>query len=191
MRTRSRPAAGSPRPTVDRTPPKSENSRRDKCAHSERGASLVEFAIVLPLLLALLFGVIESSFAFAQLNDVRFGAREGARAAAVDVGDVSTIGQLVCDRMDLILPSQSVTVILEALDSSPTNPGEGSVGASARLTVTADLRTLTGFFNAIFRSVQLSSAIEFRVEQPAGGAGDATWWGGASSGFPGDRFVCP
>lgn len=93
--------------------------------------------------------------------------------------------------MDLILPSQSVTVILEALDSSPTNPGEGSVGASARLTVTADLRTLTGFFNAIFRSVQLSSAIEFRVEQPAGGAGDATWWGGASSGFPGDRFVCP
>ncbi len=191
MKMCNRLATAHPTQTVDHARSKTNPSGNDKRTQYERGASLVEFAVVLPLLLALLFGVIESSFAFAQLNDVRFGAREGARAAAVDVGDVSTVGQLVCDRMDLILPSQSVTVILEALDSSPTNPGEGSVGASARLTVTADLRTLTGFFNAIFGGVQLSSVIEFRVEQPAGGAGDATWWAGASSGFPGDRFVCP
>lgn len=165
--------------------------RRSRIRNNESGASLVEFAVVLPLLLTLLFGVIESSFAFAQLNDVRFGAREGARAAAVDVGDVATVGQLVCDRMDLILPSQSVTVILDALDTSPTNSGEGSVGASAQITVTADLRTLTGFFDAVFSGVQLSSTIEFRVEQPAGGSGDVAWWDGASSGFPGDRFTCP
>ena len=68
----------------------------------EQGASLVEFAVILPLLVMLIFGVIEASWAFAQHNDVRHGAREGARLSAVDHGTLPQIGQEVCDRMDLV-----------------------------------------------------------------------------------------
>ncbi|MGI9584504.1 MAG: TadE/TadG family type IV pilus assembly protein, partial [Acidimicrobiia bacterium] len=67
----------------------------------ESGAALVEMAMVLPLVVLLLFGMIEASWAFAQANDVRHGTREGARLAAVDYGDVAAIGTEVCDRMDI------------------------------------------------------------------------------------------
>ena len=67
-------------------------------------------AFTLPLLLLLLFGIIEASWAFSQQNNIRHGAREGARLAAVDYGTVATIGQEVCDRMDIIAPTQSPTV---------------------------------------------------------------------------------
>lgn len=158
---------------------------------SEGGASLVEFAIVLPLLLALIFGLIEMSWGFAQTNDVRHGAREGARAAAVDGGDVNAIGQAVCDRMDVVQPTQNIEVILTPVSSSPTEPGEGSVGALARITVTADLKTVTGFYDPLLAGKTITSTVEFRVEQPAGGQGDASWWGPASLGDPSDRYSCP
>ena len=49
----------------------------------ERGASLVEFALIMPLLLILVLGIVEFGYLFAQFNEVRHAAREGARYAAV------------------------------------------------------------------------------------------------------------
>jgi Flp pilus assembly protein TadG len=151
----------------------------------ESGASLVEFALVLPLLLALLFGLIEMSWAFAQVNDLRYGTREGARAAAVDIGDVATVGQAVCDRMDIVAPTQNVSVTL-----TPANVAvEGSVGALAQITVTADLQTITGFYDPLLGSKTLSSTVEFRLEQPSGGNGNAVWWDDAIGGTT--SYTCP
>jgi len=167
--------------------------RRDlgdqRSPRSESGASLVEFAMVLPLLLALLFGLIEFSWAFAQVNDVRHGAREGARAAAVDIGDVATIGQEVCERVDVVRPAQNVRVTLAQVATSPSVVGEGSVGAIGQITVKADLDTLTGLFDFLLGSKDVESTVEFRLEQPAGGDGDASWWTDISGGT--DTFVCP
>jgi Flp pilus assembly protein TadG len=58
-------------------------ARRHK---SERGANLVEFALVAPFLILLLFGIIEFAWVFAQDLTVKHGAREGARLAAVTFG---------------------------------------------------------------------------------------------------------
>lgn len=160
-------------------------------SESERGASLVEFALVLPLLLALIFGLIEMSWAFAQTNDVRHGAREGARAAAVDVGDINAIGQAVCDRMDIVQPTQSIEVTVTPVSASPSQPGEGSVGALAQITVAADLKTVTGFYDTMLVGKTISSTVEFRLEQPASGSGDAAWWAQASFGAPSDTYACP
>ena len=151
----------------------------------ESGASLVEFAMVLPLLLALLFGLIEFSWAFAQINDLRYGTREGARAAAVDIGDVATVGQAVCDSMDIVAPTQNVNVTL-----TPDDPSvEGSVGALAQITVTTDLQTITGFYDFLLAGKTLSSSVEFRLEQPSGGDGNAVWWDDAINVDP--THPCP
>lgn len=162
-----------------------------KTSDSERGASLVEFALVLPLLLALIFGLIEMSWAFAQTNDIRHGAREGARVAAVNVGDINAIGQAVCDRMDLVQPAQNIDVSVTAVSASPSQPGEGSVGALGQITVTADLKTVTGFYDTMLVGKTLASTVEFRLEQPASGSGDSAWWAQASLGAPSNTYACP
>ncbi len=73
----------------------------------------------------LLFGLIEMSWAFAQLNDVRSGVREGTPVAAVDIGDIATVGQFTCDSMDVVAPAQNIAVSLTPVVSSPAVPGEG------------------------------------------------------------------
>ena len=53
---------------------------------SDSGASALEFAIVVPFLLLLLFGMIEFGFVFQGQLAVTHAAREGARLAAVQNG---------------------------------------------------------------------------------------------------------
>jgi Flp pilus assembly protein TadG len=50
---------------------------------SERGAALVEFAIVLPVLLLLVFGIIDLGRLLYTYNNLTSAVREGARLAAV------------------------------------------------------------------------------------------------------------
>ena len=50
---------------------------------SQQGQSLLEFALVLPILLIVTFGIIEFGIAFLQIQSIRTGVREGGRAAAV------------------------------------------------------------------------------------------------------------
>ena len=57
--------------------------KNDKAAYRERGQSLVEMAITLPLLLLLLMGIMEMGWYFYNQMSVENGSREGARYAIV------------------------------------------------------------------------------------------------------------
>src|SRR6266550_2032910 len=59
------------------------NARRGSPA-DERGVALVEFALVLPLILMILFGMIDFGKAFNYWNDETHLANEAARAVAVN-----------------------------------------------------------------------------------------------------------
>lgn len=50
---------------------------------SERGAAMIEFAIVAPLLFLLLFGIVDGGKFFFEYNQIAGAARAGARAGAV------------------------------------------------------------------------------------------------------------
>ena len=55
----------------------------------ERGATLVEFSLVLPILLLVLFGIFEIGMAFKSYLTVAYLAREGARLAAFTGTDIN------------------------------------------------------------------------------------------------------
>ncbi len=59
-------------------------SSRLSCSTDERGVALIEFALVLPLLLLLLLGMIDAGKAFNYWNDETHLANEAARYAVVD-----------------------------------------------------------------------------------------------------------
>jgi Flp pilus assembly protein TadG len=121
----------------------------------------------------MLFGIIEASWAFAQANDARHGAREGARLAAVDFGDVTTIGTEVCDRMDI--QGSGVTV---TLGDGSGGVDDGARGSEGRISVNITYQSLTGFLDTWFGGKTLTSDIYFVIEQPS--APEAQWWAGGT-----------
>ncbi len=129
-------------------------SRRGRA--SERGATLVEFAVIAPLLFLIIFGLIEVSWAFSQQVEIRHGARETARLAATDYGDLPTLVGEGCRRMDATADGAQVTV---------TSSGD-AIGETVRVTVEAPMQTLTGMFDAVFSGLTVSSSAEMRIEKP-------------------------
>lgn len=59
------------------------HSVRRVAARDERGAAVVEFALVLPLLILFTFGIIEFGRAYSAKIELTAAVREGARAAAL------------------------------------------------------------------------------------------------------------
>jgi len=64
-------------------------------AKHNRGQSLVEFALVIPILLLLMVGIMEFSRGWMTQNILTGAAREGARAAAVGGDAVSAATQVL------------------------------------------------------------------------------------------------
>ena len=59
-----------------------------------KSQALVEFALILPLLLILLFGIVEFGRIFSTGLIVSHSAREGARAGSVGAGDSAIISRV-------------------------------------------------------------------------------------------------
>ena len=131
-----------------------------KLRRKDRGASLVEFAFVLPFLLLLVLGIIEFGFILGLNNDVRHGAREGARLAAVNGGSNGAIHSYVCESMEPLAGSGFSTLRMQLGD------GGGDIGDTGSLIVEGDVDSLTGFMD-VFLPNTLRSAIDFRLEQDA------------------------
>lgn len=134
--------------------------RRNK----EKGAALVEMAFLMPLLVMLLFGIIEFGWAFSQFQDLRHGAREAARLAAVDTDTDANMAATVCGLMEV---STGQTIVFGL-------SGGTEIGDIAEVTVSAPLAELTNLMG-IFLPSTLTSDVEFRLEQPA------TNWTGTSN----------
>jgi Flp pilus assembly protein TadG len=155
-----------------------------KRARRDEGAVLVEFAIILPVLFLVLFAIVEFGWGFAQYLDVRHGAREGARLAAVDYSSESPassgatqrqeIFDAVCERMggDAIGAELTLTLVDDA---------ETDIGDNASIEVNSDLDTLTGFLDFALGDVLIDDDISFRLER------DVSWTDNGSDG----PYTCP
>lgn len=184
-----RMTAGDPVTPTNENPNTSRTRRRRRFGSrrrgDQRGAALVEFALIAMPLFMILFGTIEFGWAFFQLNDIRHGAREGIRLVAVDSdvtpaytgADMDTNGkrlaQATCERMDQ-REGVTVTITLNDLD----NPANGfDVGDDVTLTTTKQLDQLTMVFDPVLGSVSLDEVVTSRLEQSPSPGIDGTTWG--------------
>lgn len=64
---------------------------------NENGANAVEFAIILPILVVLIFGIFQFGLAYNNYITITHAAREGARLAAVDLNN-PYLKQIIIER---------------------------------------------------------------------------------------------
>ena len=92
---------------------------------NERGAAAVEFALLLPVLLTILYGIIEFGMIMYGREVVTNASREGARAGIIQVSPKPTSGQITTIATNYmagtgINPSQVTITVTGAGGASPT-----------------------------------------------------------------------
>lgn len=143
--------------------------RTGRDGRRERGSELIEFAIVFPLLLLIVSGIVDFGFLFQTYEVVTNSAREGARIAilpnytAADVQSrVSTyIGASGLKRTATTTVTQ-VTIPLAS----------GKTVSAFQVTVTyphtfSILGPIAGYFGGTFGTITVTARSAMRVEMPA------------------------
>ncbi len=127
------------------------NENRKSKIENERGASTVELAIILPVLILILFGIFEFGLAYRDYLAITHAAREGARLAAVDEFSQSEVMQ----RAYPVTPS-SISIAYLSADGMPHH------GDPVEVTVTYDEPINIPFYART--TVHLTSKARMRVE---------------------------
>jgi hypothetical protein len=146
-----------------------------------RGQALVEFALVLPLLLLLIFGIVDAGRLIYTYNTVSNSARNAARVAVVNQ---STSGTDTCDTTAAtawpvgcaiqsgislgILPADVVVTYRDSADAGdcttpPTLPP--LIGCLAVVEVTGTFRPLTPIIGQLIGPIALTSTSKVPVER--------------------------
>jgi len=139
---------------------------------SERGQSAVEFALVLPILIIILLGIIEFGWFLNAKITITSAAREGARVYAIH-GDKDDVQTRVKNAVANTLSSTTVQQVTGSPALSALKELSGI--KMAEVTVTGNVRGITGFFsrpfmgffNAVINSdntLTMSSKASMRVE---------------------------
>lgn len=109
---------------------------------TERGATAVEFALIVPLLIVLVLGIVEFGHAFQVQGTLSAAAREGVRLMALQ-NDPAAARAAVRNAATSLKPGITDAQIAISPASCPVLNG-GST--SVRLTITYPMPYLTGFF---------------------------------------------
>ncbi len=139
--------------------PTSRSGRRPR----SRGQSLVEFALVLPVFLLILSGLLDFGFLLYSRMTVINAAREGARVATTMTDNPGAIPGAVSSRVSEAASGLPVTTSTSCvLGASNTSPCTFEAGNSITVTVTYDHHA---FFPLLFgATIPLSSRVQMVLE---------------------------
>lgn len=117
----------------------------------ENGQSMVEFALMLPLIVLLVCGVLEFGWVYGNSLAVQNATREGVRAGIVAVAQ-SENNLLVTNRIDSMIPDAAKNVHVSIVYSNPANFRAGDITVTVHYTLNgitpfAALFTDGGAFN--------------------------------------------
>ena len=109
----------------------------------ERGATVVEFAFIVPLLIVLVLGIAEFGRAFQVSGTLSAAAREGVRVMALQ-NDPAAARTAVRNAAPSLNPAVTNAQITITPASCPT----GATSTTVRVTVSYPMPFLTGFFGS-------------------------------------------
>jgi len=151
---------------------------RARRAQGERGAALVEAALVLPLLLLVVFGIVEFGATYSNYLGLRDGVRQATRSGVVNnLGPTSTctltgaagaptpMKQLMClTKRETGLDESLVRVKIMSAD--PSFAGAGTFAKNDALIVCAQMPTkgVTGLISPILSGKALRTKVAMRIE---------------------------
>lgn len=145
---------------------------------SERGAELIEFALVLPILLMVVLGVVDFGLLFQRMEVVTNAAREGARIAVLPGYGAADVQARACDYIASggvpitgSCPSPANPVISVAPVSIPM-PAPTAAMSGQRVTVTYThsylfIGPIAGWFGGSFTTVPVTGVAVMRDEVAA------------------------
>ncbi|MHB9145145.1 MAG: TadE/TadG family type IV pilus assembly protein [Symbiobacteriia bacterium] len=126
-----------------------------RLSRDERGQSLVEFALVVPLLLLLVIGIMEFGRAYSANLALQNAAREGARLAITGATDANITQRVVSSAVGLDSTKLTVTV----------SPVTRVQGAYVTVTATYQFQYLTPLITNIIGSLKtFQSTVTMRME---------------------------
>lgn len=134
---------------------------------TRRGQSLVEFALVLPILLILLLGILDFGRAIAAFNSVSNGARSGARVAIINQ-DLDAITDAVESEA---FGLRDVDVTFDAnVEGIPDCPQSNvdccpSIGCVIEVAVSTEYVPATPIFSQLVGSITVSSESQMPIER--------------------------
>jgi|GEM_PF-428348 len=143
--------------------------RRLRRRRGEEGASLVEFALVLPIFALFLFGMTDFGAAFQSLITLRSGVNAGARLASVNQMDsscASAANPMQCTiqhRIGTLLAVNPSTI--QVAISFPG--GASSAGSDVKVCGWGTLHSVSGFTGPILNGKVISAVSQIRLEQDA------------------------
>lgn len=138
----------------------------------DRGAELIEFALVLPILLLVVAGIIEFGFLFQRLEVITNAAREGARMASLPA--YTTNAGAVTGRVDDYLNAGVTAGFADSCAVDMVGPVAGAVVPVVHVTVTCQVPTVilsgvAALVNGTFpHFITLKSESVMRVEYVGG-----------------------
>lgn len=138
----------------------------------ERGASLVEFALILPIFAILLFGLIDFGLVFGGFTSLRSGTGAGARDASVNFYDPGcTTGtdtqKMVCTIEKRIGTPTGTTgsVTVNIVFPDVTSPATPQIGNEVEVCTSVAATSSTGLTRPFLSGTVLHSSSTFRLEQ--------------------------
>lgn len=130
------------------------------------GQSLVEFALVLPVLLLLFMGIVDFGRAVFAYNTLSNAARDGARVAIVDQTDtgISVAAQRAADQATGLGVDPSVDVDVEYTEPDGVPCPRHSIGCTATVTVRHQFTAITPIIGNIVGAIALESSTDLIIE---------------------------
>lgn len=123
-----------------------------------RGQAMVELALVLPLVLLVLFGIMEFGLVFQAYLTVNHVAREGARLAAVGGTNAAINSLITANAAGLTLADLTVTI-------TPSSEASRTAGTMVTVRVDYRFRLIVPLISDITgATIPMAAALSMRIE---------------------------
>jgi Flp pilus assembly protein TadG len=132
----------------------------------ERGAAAVEFALVVPLLITLVFGIVDFGYAINRYAMINNATREGARAASLSQSAATVVAVTKAAATSDVRPGMSVNVscIKANLSACSSWDAGKESGGEATVTVSYTYNWITPVGSLFGSSLSINKSTKMRIE---------------------------